>query len=137
MCKDDLEADGVDDLRGSRSSDIDLTLRGYSLDWKLCAEIGGMFEASSIPYRVDVSVWDLLKHDELKDHIRRRGVVLFDRDVSDAEQAAVRAARRCGRQGGRARNEQPRKANRGQPAAVGSGTTYNLTPQPRNRKLTP
>lgn len=87
-------------LYGSRAmgtqrpgSDIDLTLHGHGIDWKLCAEIAGMFEASSIPYRVDVSVWDLLTHEALKDHIRRRGVVLFDREAWDAEQAAVRAAR--------------------------------------------
>jgi len=88
-------------LYGSRAmgtnrpgSDIDLTLHGERLDWKLCAEIASMFEASSIPYRVDVSVWHRLTHEDLKDHIRRRGVVLFDRDVWDAEQAAARAAQK-------------------------------------------
>ncbi len=87
-------------LYGSRAmgnyrpgSDIDLTLHGDGLSWDLCAEVAGMFEASSIPYMVDVSVFELLKHEALKDHIRRRGVVLFDRFEWDAEQAEARAAR--------------------------------------------
>lgn len=86
-------------LYGSRAmgtnkpgSDIDMSLFGHGLDWRLCAEVAGMFEASAIPYMVDVSVFDLLKHDGLKDHIRRRGVVLFDRDQWDAEQASARTA---------------------------------------------
>ena len=88
-------------LYGSRAmgtyksgSDIDLTLFGKDVDRELCAEVAMMFQASLVPFKVDVSAFELLTHEGLKDHIRRRGVVLFDRDVWDAEQAAVRAARR-------------------------------------------
>lgn len=87
-------------LYGSRAmgtfkagSDIDLTLFGSGIDRALCAEVAMMFAASIVPFRVDVSAFDLLTHEGLKDHIRRRGTVLFDRDVWDAEQAAARLAR--------------------------------------------
>lgn len=87
-------------LYGSRAmgtfksgSDIDLTLFGKGIDRGLCAEVAMMFGASIIPFRVDVSAFDLLTHEGLKDHIRRRGTVLFDRSVWDAEQAAIRLAR--------------------------------------------
>lgn len=87
-------------LYGSRAmgtfksgSDIDLTLFGKGIDRALCAEVAMMFGASIIPFRVDVSAFDLLTHEGLKDHIRRRGTVLFDRSVWDAEQAAIRLAR--------------------------------------------
>lgn len=80
-------------LYGSRAmgtyrtgSDIDLTLYGAGLDSRKCAAIWGAFDESRLPHRVDVSVFALLHHEGLKDHIRRVGVVLFDRQAWDAEQ---------------------------------------------------
>ncbi len=88
-------------LYGSRAkgnyrhgSDIDLTLFGEGLDWRKCATIAAELDDSSIPYRVDLSVFALLSHVGLREHIERVGVVLFDRDVWDAEQTAARAARK-------------------------------------------
>lgn len=89
-------------LYGSRAmgtykvgSDVDLALRGPGLTWQLCGEIAGMFEASSIPYKVDVAAVDLLQHEGLKAHIARVGVVFFERDQWDLDQAAERAQSRA------------------------------------------
>lgn len=91
-------------LYGSRAmgnfkpgSDVDLALRGQALTWQVCAEMAGMFEASSVPYKVDLTPLALLEHEGLRAHIDRVGVVFFNRDRWDAEQAVVRRAAGAGR----------------------------------------
>jgi predicted nucleotidyltransferase len=73
-------------LYGSRAkgnhrpgSDIDLTLVGDHLDLDTLGKLAGMFEESSIPYQVDLSLWSQIDHAGLRDHIERVGVVLYQR----------------------------------------------------------
>lgn len=73
-------------LYGSRAmanykngSDIDLTLYGSALTVDDLSNIAGELEESSIPYLVDLSIFDTLDHVKLKDHINRKGQVFYDR----------------------------------------------------------
>lgn len=74
-------------LYGSRAkgnckpgSDIDLTLIGDQLDFRLLGELTARLEESPIPYQVDLSLWDQLDHAKLREHIERVGVVFYQRD---------------------------------------------------------
>ena len=78
-------------LYGSRAkgnfrpgSDIDLTLMGADLDLELLGRIAGRLEESSIPYKVDLSLWDQLDHSALREHIERVGLVFYERTRQDA-----------------------------------------------------
>ena len=73
-------------LYGSRAkgthgpaSDIDLTLLGEALDLDVLSSIATELEESSIPYQVDLSLWDALEHAGLREHIARVGVVFYER----------------------------------------------------------
>ena len=60
-------------------SDIDLTLFGDSLDEKQCADIADALDELLLPYMIDLSVYALLDHAELKEHIGRVGRILFQK----------------------------------------------------------
>jgi predicted nucleotidyltransferase len=60
-------------------SDIDLTLIGNQLDYRLLGEIAAKLEESPIPYQVDLSLWSQLDHAGLREHIERVGVVFYER----------------------------------------------------------
>lgn len=73
-------------LYGSRAkgnykpgSDIDLTLYGSALTTSLCNDIAGKLDDLLLPYKIDLSVFDSLKHPELQAHIERVGVVFYKR----------------------------------------------------------
>jgi predicted nucleotidyltransferase len=77
-------------LYGSRAkgnfrpgSDIDLTLIGDHLDLQILCEIASRLEDSSIPYQVDLSLWQQLDHLALREHIERVGVVFYERLPAD------------------------------------------------------
>lgn len=63
-------------------SDIDLTLFGDSLDEKQCADIADALDELLLPYMIDLSVYALIDHDELKEHIDRVGLVLYQNSKS-------------------------------------------------------
>lgn len=74
-------------LYGSRAkgtfrhgSDIDLTLMGEGLNLQLLTDIAGKLEESPIPYQVDLSLWDRIDHQGLREHILRVGVVFYERE---------------------------------------------------------
>ncbi len=74
-------------LYGSRAkgnyktgSDIDLTLYGAKLTHSLCATIASELDDLLLPYTIDLSVFDELNHDKLREHIERVGVVFYQRD---------------------------------------------------------
>jgi predicted nucleotidyltransferase len=78
-------------LYGSRAkgnyrlgSDIDLTLVGDHLDLHILGKIAAKLDESSIPYQVDLSLWDQIDHAGLREHIERVGVVVYQRS-GDAE----------------------------------------------------
>lgn len=58
-------------------SDIDLTLFGKSLDQKQCSDIDDALDELLLPYMIDLSVYELLSHEGLKEHINRVGKVLY------------------------------------------------------------
>lgn len=77
-------------LYGSRAtgkyrpgSDIDLTLIGAQLDLDILGKIRTRLEESSIPYQVDLSLWDALEHPALREHIERVGVLFYERHPED------------------------------------------------------
>jgi predicted nucleotidyltransferase len=59
------------------SSDIDLTLVGSALSAKLCMDIEQELDDLLLPYTIDLSVFHLLNHAELKTHIERVGIELY------------------------------------------------------------
>jgi len=73
-------------LYGSRAkgtykngSDIDLTLIGNTLTESTRMRLAHKLSDASIPYQVDLSLWDHIDNDDLKDHIRRVGQVFYER----------------------------------------------------------
>ena len=60
-------------------SDIDLTMFGEDLTYTDLLRISSDLEDSSIPYLVDLSIFDQLNHAELRDHIRRVGMVFYQK----------------------------------------------------------
>ncbi|WP_027148524.1 nucleotidyltransferase domain-containing protein [Methylobacter tundripaludum] len=62
-----------------KGSDIDLTLVGDSLDYRMLGEIAGRLEDSPIPYQVDLSVLSYIDSPSLLEHIERVGVVFYQR----------------------------------------------------------
>jgi uncharacterized protein len=73
-------------LYGSRAkgnfkpgSDIDLTLLGDKLDPTIIARIDDELDDLLLPYRFDLSILARITHSDLLDHIRRVGVVFYER----------------------------------------------------------
>ena len=73
-------------LYGSRAkgnfkpgSDIDLTLVGTALTSKILGQIRGELEDGLLPYTFDVSIMAQITQTDLIDHIRRVGVVFYER----------------------------------------------------------
>ena len=58
-------------------SDIDLTLFGNELNQQLCSDIAEELDDLLLPYMIDLSVFDLLDHVDLKEHILRVGKVFY------------------------------------------------------------
>ncbi|PSR19920.1 MAG: hypothetical protein C7B45_17540, partial [Sulfobacillus acidophilus] len=62
-----------------RGSDIDLTLVGQHLSYDDLLQIRKEFHESLIPYIVDVSIYDDIEDVAVRDHIKQRGQVLYNR----------------------------------------------------------
>jgi uncharacterized protein len=74
-------------LYGSRAkgnyragSDIDLTLVGHGLDHSILCRIAGDLDDLMLPYRIDLSIFDKITHADLIEHIKRVGVVFFEKN---------------------------------------------------------
>lgn len=65
-----------------RGSDIDLTLTGDSLDYRILSDIAEALDESPIPYTVDLSLFDHIDNQNLREHIERVGKVLYQREMS-------------------------------------------------------
>ena len=63
-----------------KGSDIDLTLHGERLTYKALMKIAGEIDDLPIPYTVDLSIFDLLDHAKLKDHIERVGKTFYQKE---------------------------------------------------------
>lgn len=73
-------------LYGSRAkgthrpgSDIDLTLKGQ-IDLRLLNRIAGELDDLLLPYTFDLSIYDHIEDRDLIDHIRRVGVVFYEKE---------------------------------------------------------
>ena len=58
-------------------SDIDLTLFGEALDLDTLGKIASRLEESPIPYQVDLSIFKLIEHPGLREHIERVGQLFY------------------------------------------------------------
>jgi uncharacterized protein len=58
-------------------SDIDLTLFGDALDLDTLGQIAARLDESPIPYQVDLSIFKLIAHAALREHIERVGQVFY------------------------------------------------------------
>ena len=79
-------------LYGSRAkgtyrpgSDIDLTLCGSELNHTLLTRIDNELDDLLLPYQIDLSLFASLTHPSLLDHIRRVGVVLYEKNAAPLE----------------------------------------------------
>ena len=79
-------------LYGSRAkgsykngSDIDLTLQGSRLVFQDLLKIMGELDDLLLPYTIDLSLFASLTHPELLNHIRRMGVVFYERKTVEAK----------------------------------------------------
>lgn len=73
-------------LYGSRAkgnykpgSDVDLTLLGAGVTPKILGQIQGELEDGLLPYRFDVSIFSQIKQADMIEHIRRVGVVFYEK----------------------------------------------------------
>ena len=73
-------------LYGSRAkgnykkfSDVDITLEGDNLTLADLFQIQDFLYESDLPYMYDVSIFSTITNQDLIDHIRRRGVVIWER----------------------------------------------------------
>ena len=73
-------------LYGSRAkgnykpgSDIDLTLAGNGLAGRIRGQIDEELNDLLLPYTIDLSLFASLTHPDLIDHIRRVGVVFYEK----------------------------------------------------------
>ena len=78
--------DSVSDviLYGSRAkgdhragSDIDLTIKGAGLTTRWLMNIETKVDDLLLPYEVDLSIWEHISNDDLREHIQRLGKVVF------------------------------------------------------------
>ena len=75
-------------LYGSRAkgnykpfSDVDITLVGHELTREDLNDILLAIDDLLLPYQVDLSLFHKLKNEALIDHIRRRGIVIYQRVI--------------------------------------------------------
>jgi predicted nucleotidyltransferase len=73
-------------LYGSRAqgnfkpgSDIDLTLLGAEVTQKILGEIQGELEDGLLPYRFDLSIFSQITQADIIEHIRRVGVIFYEK----------------------------------------------------------
>ncbi len=73
-------------LYGSRAkgnfregSDIDLTIFGKEINIKLLHKVELELDDLLLPYSIDLSIYSMLKNDELKEHIERVGIVFYEK----------------------------------------------------------
>lgn len=74
-------------LYGSRAkgnykkfSDVDITLEGDNLTLADLFQIQDLLYESDLPYMYDVSIFSKITNPDLIDHIKRRGVVIWERE---------------------------------------------------------
>ena len=64
-----------------KGSDIDLTMLGSELSFQLLLDISDKIDELLLPYMIDLSIFDNLTNDKLKEHINRVGIVFYERKL--------------------------------------------------------
>lgn len=67
-------------------SDIDLTIKGSTLEFAELMQIEDQIDDLYLPYTVDLSQYDQLTNPDLIAHIDRVGIVIYDRQAVDPNQ---------------------------------------------------
>jgi restriction endonuclease S subunit len=62
-------------------SDIDLTLFGSDLSYRVQMDVFDALDELLLPYMIDLSIFDQLDNAKLKEHIERVGVVFYQRET--------------------------------------------------------
>lgn len=60
-------------------SDVDLSLFGNELNLNDILDLSIEIDTLSLPYKFDVVIFNRIEEKQLKDHIERVGIVLFER----------------------------------------------------------
>ena len=68
-----------------RGSDIDLTLHGRLLDSRILGRIDDELDDLLLPYQFHLSIFSKITHPDVIDHIRRVGVIFYDKEELAAE----------------------------------------------------
>ncbi|MFY8161000.1 MAG: nucleotidyltransferase domain-containing protein [Candidatus Kapaibacteriota bacterium] len=61
-------------------SDIDITLFGKELSHQILLRLMNEIDELNTPYMFDISIYDTLSSETLKEHIDRVGLVFYERD---------------------------------------------------------
>ncbi len=67
----------------SNGSDIDIALKGEGLNLDDILDVNMKYEMLSLPYKLDIVLYDRINEKALIEHINRVGVILYDRDTKD------------------------------------------------------
>lgn len=67
-------------------SDIDLTIKGSTLEFAELMQIEDQIDDLYLPYTVDLSQYDQLTNPDLIAHIDRVGIVVYDKQAVDPDQ---------------------------------------------------
>ncbi len=67
-----------------RGSDIDLTLFGSGLNASILSQISSELDDLLLPQKIDTSVFAKISHPDLIEHIRRVGVVFYEKQSAAA-----------------------------------------------------
>jgi len=65
-------------------SDIDLTLYGENLSYKLLGKLLDELDDVLLPYTFDLSIFEKIDNKNLRDHIERVGLVFYKRKLTDS-----------------------------------------------------
>lgn len=75
-------------LYGSRAkgnyrngSDIDLTLKGNTLDFTILLRVETELDDLLLPYKIDLSIYCQIENRDLVEHIDRVGICFYDRSL--------------------------------------------------------
>lgn len=79
-----------------RGSDIDLMLTGSGLDERILRRIDDELDDLLLPYEFDLSHFEQLTPEPLRDHIRRAGVVFYEKTPVELESSELRVDPRSG-----------------------------------------
>jgi len=76
-------------------SDIDIALRGNKLTDSQLGRIEDELDMLLLPYKIDISLISAIDNEELLDHIKRKGRVLYDKGRCSGEEEGLSIGSIC------------------------------------------